>query len=210
MLHNGWRGHLQVARGRYALAIVIVALSIYLELLLATFAGTRFVFVIFSAAVAACAWIGAGPGLLAVVGALAATDYFLVGPGALFTVDTAVDAYGLGAFAGGGCLLCWVLHSCRKSVRAERQGRATAQRAAEHAQRMAQLANAFASVSSSDEALELAMKAPWDDLRGDAAMLATIAGGTATVARAAGHDDSLEGGTRAPFLPVVVLRKILR
>jgi K+-sensing histidine kinase KdpD len=211
MLHRGFRRHVQAAPGRYVLAVLIVGLAAYLELLIATSGESRFLFVVLLAAVAACAWLGGvGPGLVAVVAALAAADYFIVGPGALFTVNTAVDAFALGGFAAGGLLLCGLLHFGRESVRAERQARATAQRASEHAERTAQLANAFARVRSSDEALELALQEPWQALRGDATMLALVQDGAATIARAAGYEDLRQDAAVGPFLPPQVLRETLR
>src|SRR5258707_12066928 len=86
----------------YSIAIGLFVLGLWLELLIAHVAGPEFRLVAFSLAIAASAWQGGlGPGVLTLVLAIIASDYFLLGPGAWLRVDSPSEAYTPAGFTVG-------------------------------------------------------------------------------------------------------------
>ncbi|HTM04327.1 MAG TPA: ATP-binding protein [Vicinamibacterales bacterium] len=80
----------------------------------------------------------------------------------------------------------------RWTLRAERRRRNAAEEAARHADRLADLAGAFARVRRSDEALDVALHEALHALRGDAGAVGTLQDGIPTLTRSAGYEDRLK------------------
>ena len=105
------RHHLRNSLAGYVVAAGLAAVALWLELLLATAAGAEFRFLAFSIAVAGAVWHGGlGPGVLAILIACLASDYFFLGPGVWLQVDARYQAYALAGFAVGWLSICSGVH----------------------------------------------------------------------------------------------------
>src|SRR5688572_18611347 len=108
----------------------------------------------------------------------------------LLDVRRATEEVGLGALVLGALLLCVWVYRVHTRLRRERASRVAAERAAAHAQRVAQLTAALGRARSASAAIEASVQESLHALRADAAMLLLVAedGRAAHVARAVGYE----------------------
>jgi K+-sensing histidine kinase KdpD/ActR/RegA family two-component response regulator len=173
----------------YALACGLFGVALWLELLLGR-AGPEFRFLAFSLAVALSAWYGGlGPGVLAVLLAFVASDYLLLGPGALLRFDSYDQVIALVGFALGWLAVCLAFHTTYQRVQRERNARDDAARAAAQSDRIAQLTAALAQARTPSGVIEASVQEPLKALRADAAMLLLIGEDrtSASIARAVAY-----------------------
>jgi signal transduction histidine kinase len=211
-----WRRRLS----RYLFVVAVWALALWCELALSRLSG-RFIFVIFGPAVALSAWLGGrGPALVAVALSVIASDYFLLGSGELFTLDSAAEAAALAWFAAGWTCVALMAGAVANQIERERNARASAAQAASQAHRLSQTTAALGQARSSAEAIESIVQEALHWLGADAGAFFHFSSGDnqIAVARSVGFEfaeasswtlDPL--GKRSPFLeslqrltPVVV------
>ena len=179
---------------RYGLACVVVAAALVLELAIAQATGSRYLFLAFSPAVALAAWFGGfGPGALAVLLVVVATDYFLLGPRQFLHFDRGADIVAVSAFAG-----CWLVVSLlAESVyrRLQREGlwRIEAERIAGQADRLEHFTAAMSQAKTTADAMEACVQEALYALGADAGALLFVADDTRSVdlARAVGYGPEL-------------------
>ena len=146
----------------------------------------------FGLAVALAVWVGGrGPGLTAAILSLAASDFFIIEPGSLFTLQSPGQAFAWvvhGAAWLGFCLLAGRTHQRGERALARCL---EAERAAARAERLAQLTAALAQARTSSGVIDAALQEPLHALRGDAGLFFMVApeGGTIEVGRAIGYPD---------------------
>jgi len=158
----------------YALACGLSGLALSLELLLGR-AGSEFRFLAFSLSVALSAWYGGlGPGVLAILLAILASDYFLLGPGVFLGFDSNAQVYALTGFAVGWLAVCLGFHTTYQRLQRERDARHDAASAAAHSDRIAQLTAALGQARTSKGVIEASVQEPLKALRADAGMLLLV------------------------------------
>ena len=170
----------------YLVAAGLVLPALWCELV----AGPEYRFVAFSFAIAVSAWQGGiGPSVLTIVLAGIASDYFQLGSSLFLRVDAPYRAYALAGITVGWFGVCLGLHLMYRGTRRERDLRANAERAAAHADRLAQLAGALGRARTSTAVIEASVQEPLHALAADAAMLMVIRedGKSATMARAVAY-----------------------
>jgi signal transduction histidine kinase/ActR/RegA family two-component response regulator len=173
----------------YALACGLFGLALWLELLLGR-AGPEFRFLAFSLSVAVSAWYGGlGPGVLAILLAILASDYFLLGPGVFLRFDSTHQFYALTAFALGWLAVGLAFHATYRRMERERNARHEAARAAAQSDRIAQLTAALGQARTSAGVIEASIQEPLKALRADAGMLLLIGEDrtSASIARAVAY-----------------------
>jgi signal transduction histidine kinase/ActR/RegA family two-component response regulator len=108
----------------------------------------------------------------------------------LLEFGSANDGIGLGALALAALLLCVWVYRVNTRLSRERATRADAQRAASHAERVAQLAAALGRARAPAVAIEASVQESLHALHADGAMLLLVAedGAAARVARAVGYE----------------------
>jgi K+-sensing histidine kinase KdpD len=194
---------------RYALSAVAVAAASWVAVVLVRSPAAVFGMAPFGLAVAFAVWIGGrGPGLTAAILSLAASDFFVIDPGSLFTLQSPGQAFAW--VVHGGAWLGFCLLAGRTQQRAERAHTrcVEAERAAARAERLAQLTAALAQARTSSGVIDAALQEPLHALRGDAGLLFLVApeGGAIEVARVVGYPEPQPevGSTRAadPRSPV--------
>ena len=180
-----WRRYFRT----YLLTLAAFALALWCELALNRGMG-RFTFLTFAPAVALGAWLGGRMPALLVVGlSVVASDYFLLGPGALFRVDAAIEAAALVWFAAAWSVVAVLAGAVSRQVDRERDGKAVAERAAAHAHRLAQTTAALGQARTSGEAIESTLQEPLHWLGADAGVFFVVSEDERhiTVARAVGY-----------------------
>jgi K+-sensing histidine kinase KdpD/ActR/RegA family two-component response regulator len=176
----------------YALAGGLSGLALWLELLPGR-AGPEFRFLAFSLSVALSAWYGGlGPGVLALLFAIVASDYFLLGPGVFLGFDSSDQVYALVGFAAGWLAVCLVFHATYQRMQSERDARHDAAHAAAQSDRIAQLTSALGQARTAKGVIEASVQEPLKALRADAGMLLLISEDrtSASIARAVAYKPS--------------------
>ena len=176
----------------YALACGLFGVALRLELLSGR-AGPEFRFLAFSLSIALSAWYGGlGPGVLALLLAIAAGDYFFLGPGAFLRFDSSSQVYALTVFGVGWFAVCLAFDATYRSLQRDRESRHEATRAAAQSDRIAQLTAALGRARTSAGVIEASIQESLRALRADAGMLLLIGedGTSASVARAVAYKSS--------------------
>jgi K+-sensing histidine kinase KdpD len=177
---------------RHAFSVLAVAAATWLALLLTRSPAALFAMAPFGLAVALSVWLGGfGPGLTASILSLAASDFFVIVPGTLFTLQSPAQAFAWGAHGGawlGFCLLAGRIHRLAEHAQTRRL---EAERAAAQADRLAQLTAALAQARTSSGVIDAAVQEPLHALKGDAGLLllTSAEGGTMEIVRAVGYQD---------------------
>ena len=194
---------------RYLFVLAVLALALWSELALSRVSG-RFTFVVFGPAVALSAWLGGRlPAMLAVVLSVIATDYFLLGPGELFTLGGVSDVAAVAWFAAGWTCVALMAGAVANQIEGERNARAAAAHSASQEHRLSETTAALGQARTSAEAIETIVQESLHWLAADAAMFFHFSSGDnqIAVARAVGYgmaaDASwtLDGSSeRSPFL----------
>src|SRR5258706_15329425 len=90
---------LRRAAGNYASALGLTALALWVELLLARSAGTHFIFLALSLAIALSALVGGvGPALLATLLSVLLAHIYLIGPGGLMQLPAPIEEFVIAFF----------------------------------------------------------------------------------------------------------------
>src|SRR4051812_4146801 len=180
--HDG-RGVRTLAR--YALSAVGVLVATWLELLIARTPAARLSFFPFGIAIALGVWLGGfGPGLFALFLSTLAIDFFLVNPGGFLDFQTPPDALVFVAFGGGWLAFCTGAGRISRRTVNERIRCAEAERAAEQADRIAQLTAALSQARTPAAAIEAAVQEPLHALEADAGLLVLLTDDGDTMMRA--------------------------
>ena len=172
----------------YALACGLFGLALWIELLLGR--GPEFRFLPFSLSVALSAWYGGlGPGVLAILLAILAGDYFFLGPGVFLRFDSSDQVYALTGFAVGWLAVCLAFHATYRRMQSERHARHDAAQAAAQSDRIAQLTAALGQARTSAGVIEASIQESLKALRADAGMLLLIGEDrtSASIARAVAY-----------------------
>jgi signal transduction histidine kinase len=178
------------AAGRYAWALCLTTLALGTELLLVRFAGTHFIFLAFSLAIALSALAGGlGPALLATGLSALLSHLFLIGPGAFIPLQGAVEALVLGSFVAAWTGVALVAGVYVRRVRDWRGRTAEAELIARQRDRFAQLVSALNSARTPADVLEAIVQEPLHAMAADGAILLQVSddGGSATVTRTLGR-----------------------
>ena len=171
---------------RYALALILVLIALWIELALTAGRGA-YTLAPFSLAVAVSAWSGGvGPGVFALIVSLAVLDYYLIEPGTLTTLGTAADVLAIGLYTAGWLIFCGLIDRMYRQGRQDRRLRLQAERVARQADRLAQLTAALGQARTPAAVVEASVQEPLHSLKADAGMLLLIEGDgqTAELARA--------------------------
>jgi signal transduction histidine kinase/CheY-like chemotaxis protein len=186
--------HRRMRIAPYLVGAGLIALALWVERLMTGVAGAQFRFLAFSVAVALTAWYGGlWPSVLALVLVCLASDYFFLGPGTWLRVAAPYETYALAGFAAGWLVVCVGVHRTRRRMWRDREARADAERAAAHADRLAQLASALGRARTSVAVIEAAVQEPLHALRADAGMLLLVSDDhrTVSVARAVAYESAV-------------------
>jgi K+-sensing histidine kinase KdpD/CheY-like chemotaxis protein len=179
----------------YALACGLFALALWIELLFDS-AGPPFRFLPFSLSVVLSAWYGGlGPGVLALLLAILAGDYFFLGPGAFLRFDSSDQVYALVGFAVGWLTVCLAFDATYRRVHSEREARDDAAEAAAQSDRIAQLTAALGQARTPSGVIEASIQESLKALRADAGMLVIVSAdrASASIARAVAYKSSARG-----------------
>jgi signal transduction histidine kinase len=173
----------------YLLTLAAFALALWCELALNRGMG-RFTFLAFAPAVALSGWLGGRlPALLVVGLSVVASDYFLLGPGALFQFDALSELAALVWFGASWSVVAVIAGAVSREVHRERRGKAAAERAASQAHRIAQTTGALGQARTSAEAIETILQEPLHWLSADGGVFLVLSKEEThvTVARAVGY-----------------------
>ncbi|MEN3340257.1 MAG: hypothetical protein V7647_3933 [Acidobacteriota bacterium] len=188
------------AATRHALSALAVAAATGAAVLLLGTPAALFAMAPFGVAIAYAVWIGGrAAGIGAAVLSLAASDFFVVGPGSFLTWPSPAEglAWALhGAAWFGFCLLAGRTHRLAEDAQTRC---AEAERAAVRADRLAQLTAALAQARTSSGVFDAALQEPLHALGGDAGLLFLLApeSGTPEIMRALGYPDPQPQGRGA-------------
>ena len=177
----------------YVLALAAFALALWCEV---AFNRTtaRFTFLAFAPVVALTAWWGGRQLALLVIGlSVIASDYYLLGPGTLFTFASATEGIALLGFAASWSVVVVLASALSLQIEREREARSAAERGAAQAHRLAQTTAALGQARSSAEAIESTVQEPLHWLAANAGIFFVFSEDEKhiTVARSVGHTLSL-------------------
>ncbi len=176
---------------RFGFSVLAAALATWIAVAVRSPA-TVFAMAPFGLAVGLAVWLGGfGPGLAAAILSVVASDFFILEPGSLLTLGTPAETiawYGHGAAWIAFCLMAGRIQ--RSSADAHTR-RLRAERAAAHADRLAQLTAVLAQARTSAGVIDAALQEPLHALKGDAGLLVLVGAedGTMEIARAIGYDE---------------------
>jgi len=192
---------------RFAFGVLVAALATWVAVLLRSPA-TVFAMAPFGLGVALAVWLGGfGPGLVAAVLSVVASDFFIVEPGSLLSLGRPAEAaawFAHGFAWVGFCLMAGRVH---RSAADAHTRRVRAERTAAHADRLAELTAALAQARTSSGVIDAALQEPLHALKGDAGFLCLVAAesGTMEIARAVGYQPKeqearaeVDGGLKSP------------
>jgi K+-sensing histidine kinase KdpD len=191
-MHSDARFRFSGPISRHAFSVCAVALATWLALLLLHSPAALFAMAPFGLAVALSVWLGGfGPGLTAALLSLGLSDFFVLEPGSLLTLQSPAQAFAWGAHGGawlGFCLLAGRIH--RVAVHAQK-ARLEAERASAQADRLAQLTAALAQARTSAGVMDAAVQEPLHALNGAAGVLFLVSAddGTMEVGKAVGYPE---------------------
>ena len=169
--------------------LAIFAGALWIELALNRF-DLNVRFIAFAPAIALAAWLGGSvPALVLTVLSVLATDYFLLGPGVLFTFGTLPEGAATVLFAAAWAGIAMLVGAVTRRVEQDAQARADAQRAETQALRAAQTTAALGQVLTSADAIEAAIQEALHWLGGNAGLVFELSEDARhmTVARAVGY-----------------------
>jgi signal transduction histidine kinase len=190
--------------GAYGLTLPAVGLGLWAALLLTGTDARAFAATPLALAVALSAWYGGfGPGLCALAQAALGIDYFLVGPGTLFSTAGPAQALAFILFIFGWLGFCILAGFVVRQRERDFKARLDAESASTRAGRLAQLTSALAQARTPRTAMEAILQESLHALHGDAGAMLLISrdGTTAEVARSVGY-----AGDRTPD-PVTLSEK---
>jgi signal transduction histidine kinase len=205
-MHSDHHPSLSGPLPRHAFSVFAVAVATWFALLLIHSPASFFAMAPYGLAVALAVWLGGfGPGLTAAILSIAASDFFVIEPGSLFTLESPAQAFAWGAHGGawlGFCLLAGRIHHLAEQAQARC---AQAERSAIQADRLAQLTAALAQARTSPGVIDAAVQEPLHALGGDAGLLFLVSadGTTMEVARRIGYQDE----EREPQTPMSTTAK---
>ncbi len=174
------------------LPAALVAAALRLELWLVHSSQVRLLFFAFSPAVALSALIGGfRGGIVALLLSAFASDYYLLGPGDIFHVDSGAEALALAGFIAAWLPMTIVAERMQRVRRRQEVERLAAKRAAAQADRLEQLTAALAKVARPDAAVEACVQeaAHWLGARAASFFVVSEDGGALDLARAIGYDE---------------------
>ncbi len=177
------------------LPAALVAAALRLELWLVHSYPVRLLFFAFSPAVALSALVGGfrGGGFALLLSVLA-SDYYLLGPGNVFRVDSGAEALALGGFVAAWLPMLIVAERIHRVRERQDVERLAARRAAAQADRLEQLTAALAKVARRDAAIEACVQeaAHWLGARAAGFFLVRDDGTAVDLVRAIGYDGAQE------------------
>jgi hypothetical protein len=176
--------------GAYGLTVPAVGLGLWAALLVAGTDARPLAATPLALAVALSAsYGGSGPGLFALVQAVFAIEFLLIGPGTLFRTMSGAQAAALAAFVGGWLAFCVLTGRGVRQSRTDQERRLAAEAGSAHAGRLVQLTAALAQARTPRAAIEAAVQESLHALQADAGALLLVSrdGQLAEVARRVGY-----------------------
>jgi K+-sensing histidine kinase KdpD len=174
----------------FALTALAVAVATWLELLLARSTAAQLSLTPAGVAIAFAVRLGGlRTGLAALLLSAIAIDLLVISPGGLLDFARPAEAVVYSGFLTGWLAFCVAADGLFRRMRADSAARAAAERAAWHADRVAQLTSALSQARTQAAAIEAAVMEPLHALAADAGilLLTSADGTTAEVSRVVGH-----------------------
>jgi signal transduction histidine kinase/ActR/RegA family two-component response regulator len=140
--------------------------------------------------IAVSAWYGGvGPGMLALLLSAIAIDYIVIEPGTFLRFSSRGQAALFACYIAGWLGFCLLTEQTVRRLQRDKILRISAQRAARHSDRLAQMTTALGQARTPSAVIEAAVQEPLHSLDADAGVVLLIRndGSTADVARAVGH-----------------------